>query len=212
MCSFWLRLPKLFSLIVITITLMSQSVGASASDKQQTSKSKTSHHAVKGAGLATCEQFSKARKSKSRDYFLYAGWLDGYLSGFNQYHDTTYDITPWQTTELLLGMLGAHCGKVPKDPFFTAVNRMLPILYKYRLIEKGEVLKISKGNKGQLIHKDVLKLAQVSLKQKGFYQGDINGEYNKSVTQALTRFQKHTKIAQTGMPDATTLYALLMAR
>lgn len=194
----------ILAVVLMSVTFQSQADVASKSSKVQS-------HAVKGAGLGTCTQFLKSRKAKSRDYFLYAGWLDGYLSGFNQYHKQTYDIAPWQTTELLLGLLASHCNKVPDDPYFTAVNRMLPVLFKYRLIEKGEVLQISKGSKGQIIHKDVIKLAQIALKQKGFYHGKADGNYTNDVSSALALFQKKTKIAQTGMPDANTLYALLMA-
>jgi len=40
--------------------------------------------AALGAGIASCSRFLEARNSQSKEYFLFGGWIDGYLSAHNQ--------------------------------------------------------------------------------------------------------------------------------
>ena len=41
--------------------------------------------AVKGAGRKSCESFLQAKASGSNDYLLYAGWVEGFISSYNQF-------------------------------------------------------------------------------------------------------------------------------
>ena len=197
---------KLTTIIFILLSLIIANPAMSKS-----TKAAEAQYAVKGAGLASCEKFSAAHKQRSSDYFLYAGWLEGYLSGFNQNQAATYDIAPWQTLELMLGMLNAHCLKKPDDPYFTAVNRLLSVMFPHRLESNDKLLKIKQGTKGQIIYQQTLVKVQAKLKEAGLYFQEPNGEYDQTSVDALINFQKSKKIPVTGMPDVNTLYALLMA-
>jgi hypothetical protein len=57
---------------------------------------------IKGAGTATCATLQKAKAARDERYASIAGWLDGYLSAQNELRGATFDLAPWQQTELLL--------------------------------------------------------------------------------------------------------------
>lgn len=52
--------------------------------------------------------FSEARKEQDDVYFVTAAWVDGYITGVNQYAAGTYDISPFESTELLMAIVDHH--------------------------------------------------------------------------------------------------------
>ena len=83
------------------------------------------NYAVKGAGIATCADFAKAKEASEREYFMYAGWAEGFISAANLYEDSTFDIVPWQNTDVLATALASYCRNVPTQKFHLAVSRMM---------------------------------------------------------------------------------------
>ena len=69
--------------------------------------------AVEGAGRSPARPFLKAKANGGNDLAIFAGWVDGYLTGANQHAPQTYDFTPWQTVGLLIAALANHCEKGP---------------------------------------------------------------------------------------------------
>ena len=74
-------------------------------------------YAIKGTGQQACadyvQAYAAAERTEGASLLLYRGWLEGYLTGFNHFQDETYDLAPWQTTELMLAMLAKHCAGAP---------------------------------------------------------------------------------------------------
>ena len=78
---------------------------------------------VEGIGGSTCENFVTAKSESSNAYYAFLGWLDGYMTGINQYAPETYDITPWQSQNRPAGKsrltqvscVGAH-SRAPYKP------------------------------------------------------------------------------------------------
>jgi hypothetical protein len=77
-----------------SVILALVSTGSGAADKD-------GRFAIRGPGLMTCGEYVQAREARSPLYHQFGGWLDGYLTGVNQYRAATYDITTFETTELL---------------------------------------------------------------------------------------------------------------
>jgi peptidoglycan endopeptidase LytE len=59
---------------------------------------------------------------------------------------------------------------------------------------------------------DAVKKLQTRLKELGYYTGDINGRYDKTVVAAVKRFQKLSGLTQTGVAYSNTLSLLSSAK
>ena len=72
--------------------LLSQNGIAYAADKDKA-------YAPKGAATLTCEGMSKINPN-STDAALVVGWFDGYVTALNMATPETFDIAPWQDSQL----------------------------------------------------------------------------------------------------------------
>lgn len=161
--------------------------------------------AAKGAGRKTCSEFITAHDSKSREYYLYGGWLEGYISAYNGFQDDSYDITPWQTTELMLLLLKHHCGKNPESRFLTAVNSFFKLIFADRLVKENPLVKISVNNTESYYYSEILIRAKTRLQKMGFLQGEVDDDFDDQDVAAFAAYQKTFGLKETGIPDQYTL-------
>ena len=167
--------------------------------------------AVRGAGTAPCAKFTKDKASDSRDFYVFAGWLDGYLSATNQMRPETFDLAPWQTTELLLRLLDDYCARNPEVGFALAARRLSEALDGEKLAATSELRRVEHKGRFTLIYAEVLKRVQERLRQLKFYAGPADGAFGPQTREAIERFQAERKFEATGLPDQRTLAALLGA-
>lgn len=66
---------------------------------------------VNVAVAAKCSAFIRAYDQRSNDAFVLAGWLTGYLSAINQHAAETFDLAPWQSTEVLMLLAKDLCAQ-----------------------------------------------------------------------------------------------------
>jgi len=196
-------LNNLFS--VFAISIASTSVPATAADENN-------KFAAKGAGRLTCTQYLEIREAKSRDYYVTGGWLEGYISGVNAFQPKTFDATPWQTTELVLGLLARACEKNPEQRILNLVNQYLREVVTLRLRESSELVSVKSDGKGLLIYKEVLSMAQKRLESLGFEPGATQGETDARTLTALRAYQASKGLPETSLPDQLTLLNLFFAQ
>ncbi|MBX3682134.1 MAG: peptidoglycan-binding protein [Rhodocyclaceae bacterium] len=168
--------------------------------------------AVEGAGAQSCETFLKAKANGGNDLAIFAGWVDGYLTGANQHAPQTYDFTPWQTVGLLIAALANHCEKEPKRPFIVAVNNMLAALKAERMQERSETVKIEADGRSGLFYKTVMEDAQKRLAAEKLYKGTIDGSFGPTTEAAFKAFQKREGLKESGLPDQATLFKLFVKK
>jgi len=166
-------------------------------------------YAIKGAGSVSCERYSAAVKSGSNEYIAFSGWIDGYVTAFNQYEPETFDIAPWQSTLLLTEALNRHCKKNPEARFFTTFTNMVRALYAQRLKERTAVVKIRSNNGALLMYTGVIMLVQASLNANNGSNLKVDGVFGEGSEKELRRFQSEKKLTVTGLPDQVTLQLLL---
>ncbi len=165
--------------------------------------------AVEGIGRSTCESFVAA-KSKSLDaYWMFLGWLDGYMTGVNQYSPETYDITPWQSQNLLAALFEKFCARNPGANFFAVANKMVVELRGDRLRESSTPVVAAVGERNIGIYRETLRRVQVVLREGGHYQGGVDGLFGPNTRRALESYQKQVGLTVTGLPDQATLFKLL---
>jgi hypothetical protein len=165
--------------------------------------------AVKGAGTLPCKVLTAEREKKSNGYFLIGGWLEGYLSAHNRYVDDTFDITAFESTELLLAVLGDHCAKHPEDRLYPVVNALVAKLADDRLRSTSERVKVADGTRTTILYQATIRRIQETLAARQLYQGEADGTYSEATKAALAAFQKEIIFEATGFPDQATLWRLL---
>ncbi len=165
--------------------------------------------AVEGIGGSTCESFVTAKSESSDAYWMFLGWLDGYMTGINQYSPETYDITPWQSQNLLAALFEKFCATNPGANFFAVANKMIAELRDDRLRESSVLVVAKVGERSIGVYRETLRRAQVQLKEGGHYQGEVDGLFGPNTQRALESYQKRVGLTVTGLPDQATLLKLL---
>ncbi len=164
--------------------------------------------AIKGGGATTCAQYTQALEAKSNELYLYAGWIDGYLTGVNQLQPETFDIAPWQATELLAQLLGQFCERNRKVQFMFATTQMLQSMFPGRLQTSSELVKMTSGGNTAFLYQSVLQRVQEALAERG-YEVTADGAFGPQTENALKGFQRDNKVTVSGLPDQRTLLLLL---
>ena len=164
---------------------------------------------VEGIGGSTCESFVTAKSESSNAYYMFLGWLDGYMTGINQYAPETYDITPWQSQNLLAALFEKFCAKNPGANFFAVANKMIVELRDDRLRESSAPVIAKVGERSIGVYREILRRVQVLLKEGGHYKGGIDGLFGPNTRRALESYQKQVGSTVTGLPDQATLFKLL---
>lgn len=167
---------------------------------------------AKGAGLSNCDQFLSAAESKGKKYHMYGGWVDGYITSYNQLRDETFDVAPWQSTDYLIGIIAEFCKDNRNASFYQATAFMVNALDKNKLTKHSPLLTIKSEGEKLLVHEAVLKQVQDVLSQTGYYKSDELGGFNKKTEDAIRQFQKDNALKPTGLPDQLTLIKLLYGK
>jgi hypothetical protein len=166
---------------------------------------------IRGAGLLTCDIYVKEREQHSEIYYMIGGWLDGYITALNQFAPDTYDITSFESTELLTYLIDDFCRKNPKDRLFSVVNSIFLKLKKDRLRTGSILVTVKVGDRQVQLYREVLRRVQEQLKHRGLYQGQVDGEFEPQTQKSIASFQRQQKLNPTGFPDQKTLWRLLRA-
>lgn len=188
-------------LLCVTVLALAASPASASDDKDQ--------FAVRGAALINCAAFTQARATRSDVYSVVASWVDGYVTGINQYADKTYDALSFEGTELLMAVLDEHCKTHPKDPVFGVINSLLRKLWPDRVTGKSDKVVVATGGRQASHYAELVKRMQQALLTQGYYKGPVSGEFSPPTVAAVKRFQKSIGFEQTGFPDQTTLWRLL---
>ena len=137
-----------------------------------------------------------------------AGWIDGYITGTNQYAPQTYDQLSFETTELLTAILDKHCKNNPTDRVFAVLKNLFAKLHQDRLQALSNRVDVVVGERKASLYVEVLKRIQKKLLSAGFYTGKIDGDYGQSTIDAMKRYQRSIDFNPTGFPDQMTLWRL----
>lgn len=164
---------------------------------------------VKGAGTAGCPRFLAAQQQKNAEFVSFAGWLDGYLTRVNERDTQTFDVAPWQGTELLLAAVSAECRRDPKSTFHAAAYRVVASLVPARLQQQSPPATATVDGRSVVLYAAVITRLQARLKQRGTYAGEPNGRYDAATVAAVKAFQREKQLPETGLPDQLTLANLL---
>lgn len=161
-----------------------------------------------GVGLATCGRYLEARTAGSGEYFLFGGWIAGYLSARNQVDADTYTLAPWQTPDVLAGFLADYCSKHRDEIFLRAMIVMADALKADRLTRRSERVTVTVDpESADFFRATLLKLEQ-ALAALDYDPGPADGVFDARTQRALRQFQDDRSLDPTGFPNQLTLFRL----
>lgn len=168
--------------------------------------------AIRGAGLQTCGNLIEAFDDGTEDLALYAGWIDGYVTGLNQFREDTFDMTPWQTSGTLLAMTTQVCRTEAEDTgFMTAFVSLLRGLSGARLTQQSELTGVFSSGQRVVLYKSTVADLERKLVELGHNVGQVDEEFTENTARALMSFQSNRGLKETGLPDQKTLFALFVS-
>lgn len=187
------------------IALAATLLTAAAADAADAEK----RFAIKGVGVAKCSAFVQAYDQRNNDGFLFAGWLTGFLTALNQQLADTFDLAPWQSTDVLMLLMRDLCGQKPDEQFYRVAGGLVGLLGRDRLKTLSEPVEIQNKEHRTALPKDVVRRVQERLKALDLYKGSVDGSFGSGMQKALESFQKREKLPETGIPDQQTLVRLM---
>jgi len=187
--------------ILLGLLAFSMAGGAVAADSK-------GQFAMKGAGFLSCQIFIAEREKRSDVYYLIGGWIEGFVTAHNRYATDTFDITSFESTEMLLTVMQSHCKDHPDDRLFPVLNSMLVQLQPDRLTSESERATVTSGERKALLYVETIRRIQASLKKRGLYKGAVDGKFTDASEAALIAFQSDVGLEKTGFPDQVTLWRL----
>ncbi len=164
--------------------------------------------AVDGPGAASCADFLRARDAGGAALAGFAGWAAGFISAVNVFTPDTYDVTPWQTVELVTAMLAAHCARATDQPFVEATGALVGALTADRLTTLSPIVQARKGGTSVVLYAAILDDVRARLNRAGHDPGSGSG-FDAAFAGALSDWQKANGVPVTGLPDQPTLNDLM---
>lgn len=170
---------------------------------------KNGKFAVKGVGNTSCETFREAIENNESQKYLFAGWLNGYITGQNQHWPETFDVSSWETVETLSNYIYHYCGKNQKLSYFQASTQMLNELFDNRVKEFVGAEEVNVNGATVNVYKQVVVEVQKSLLELGLFKGPTDGKLSEDLYQAIMIFNKNNDIDSKSYFDQRTLHTLL---
>jgi hypothetical protein len=196
-----MRILRIFPLSLAALCIGSVQVAAAAD--------KDGAFAIDGIGSQPCSRFSEAAAAKDdKSVITYISWMNGFISGHNLHTDGTFDVTPWQTTELLILKMQAFCQANPETPFAQGVGGLIGSLAPHRLQSASEKVSVRNRDKAVVLYRETLESIRLALGNKGYKVPARSNDFDETFAAALEAFQADTKVPVTGLPDQLTLNAL----
>lgn len=170
----------------------------------------TGSFAVKGVGAESCETFIAARERNPAAHAMFLGWLEGYVTAFNQLSPGVFDVAFWRERGLLAALLEVNCRDRGEQPFSAVVRAMIQQLAENPLKEKSEVVEARIGERGIPMYRATLRLVEEALAARGIEVGEVDGRWDDATRQGVLEFQRgEDTLTPTGLPDQATLAKLL---
>ncbi|ANK79459.1 MAG: hypothetical protein TEF_00650 [Rhizobiales bacterium NRL2] len=168
--------------------------------------------AVKGAGQVSCQKFIQMRQNKdSREYAMTQGWIQGYLTASNRHMPDTFDLTPWQSTELIATLIEESCQGGSDARLAAMAGAVAQGLSEHRLDSNSPTQQFSVAGQNYVMHKATIAQMQRRLQDMGAYNGAIDGSFGPNTQGAIQKFQSAVDgLDATGAPTQVTLFYLLL--
>lgn len=182
--------------LALLLAALGLSLPAAAADK-------AGRFATDGAGAAPCSLYLDARAKRDSRYFQFGGFIEGFTSAMNIYERDTFDITPWQSTDLVAAALAEACRVQPRASVGVAMGTVARRLMPARLRARDAMVVAGGGAAATPLYAATIRQVQTRLNVPA------SGQWDGATQRAVANFQRGRKLPASGAPDQVTLYLLL---
>ena len=165
---------------------------------------------IDGPGAAPCAEFTAAMTGSERAKIAgFAGWVEGFLTGVNAFRPETYDITPWQTTPLVMEKLRKFCLDHPDVQMIDATGRLVSVLVPDRQTAQSPIVQTRNGGHAVTLPAMILERVRQAVEtDRAVALGTAPGGFDAEFSAALAAYQTARGLDATGLPDQMTLNAM----
>lgn len=170
------------------------------------------NYALRGVGSAPCTDYTAALNGEgAAQAGVYVAWLAGYITARSRLAADTFDVLPLVSGADVAGLMNVICTQNPDATFESAADAAIRLFAPARVQRDSPLLELSYEGRTVLIRRSTFEQVQEALAAAGLYSGGIDGAYGPGSRGAIIAFQQAQGLAVTGLPDADTLVALLLA-
>lgn len=191
----------LISKSLIGIMLLSGSHLVGAADTE-------GRFALKGMGVASCEQFVLAESARTEEYAGFLHWLDGYGSALNAVSTNTFDVASWRSSGLVAQIIKRNCEGRPGVKFGVIAQRVYRRLADRALTRASGFVPVGEGEERFLVYRATIEAVQRRLTDMGFGKVEVSGRYDGATRDAVSAFQQQAGLPVSALPDQVTLWKL----
>lgn len=169
------------------------------------------NYALRGIGSASCNSYTEALANETARAQAFIGWTAGYITARSRMTEDTFDVLPLISGADVAGLMRVICTQNADTSFEVAVDAALDLFYPARVKVDSPLLELKHNGQTVAVREVTLAQVQAVLSERGFYESDVDGAYGPATRAAVQRFQALRNLKETGLPDADTLIALLLA-
>ncbi|MEP4195016.1 MAG: peptidoglycan-binding domain-containing protein [Aliishimia sp.] len=160
-------------------------------------------YALEGPGRVSCRAFAEIDASSDQMKLL-AAWTLGYLSAHNRILSDTYDLTPWQNIESVLGLTRQYCLSNGEATYEESLQELMRFLAPDRLQAAEPIVQIGSGPLQAVVYGSTIKEVRQILEREGY----ALPKNDEALATTLQKFQRNNALPETGILDQATLLVL----
>lgn len=167
--------------------------------------------AARGPGASNCAAVVEQLGGPNRDMTSVelSSWISGYLSHANRTTSGVYDVMPIQDIFGVSTIVARLCESNPDLLLEPVMARLVDMMEPAQQAQETELIAVSNDGRQVAIREAVMISAQRELISRGYLGDDgADGAFGPRTRNALSEFQADADLAETGLPDAITLFVL----
>jgi len=168
--------------------------------------------AVRGLGASSCADVVAALTGPEAAGASgqMASWIAGYLSHANRTTGGTFDVMPIQDIYGTATIIARICETNPDSLLEDVAASVLVLMAPYAQGDVSEMIVIEQDGQTVTIRQSALAMVQQRLIDRAALpEESADGLYGRNTETAIRQFQAASGLAETGLPDALTVFLLL---
>jgi hypothetical protein len=169
----------------------------------------TGSFAVDGVGARLCKDFTAAVAADDKSLAIaFVGWTDGFHSATNALSPETFDLTTWQTADVMIAKMRSFCTANPDEAYVNGLGQLVQVLRPDRIAAKEDIASAEWDGRTVILYQSGLQKVRDRVTDLGHDLPTPAGGFDASFATALIEVQKAAGLAETGLPDQETLIHL----
>lgn len=156
---------------------------------------------IKGVGTLRCDAYVKAAETGSSELPLYAGYVAGWVSSYNENQPDTFDLLPWQDMQTVMLLMLKRCQQYPSITFGATMTQFARFFDDRKLESLPERITLGDGEESLVLFAPVVDDVRVALAKRGYATEDLYA--------SLRKFQRDQQLPAAADNIQTTLLRLL---